>query len=60
MNHDQNVTNILYVAARCTDPDKLREYAEMLTKRSAYKEAAHVERKAKEIERQYAEQAANK
>jgi hypothetical protein len=58
MNYDQHVTNLVKTARHCTNPEELRRMAKTLERYSAYKEAKHLENKALEIERQYAEQAA--
>jgi hypothetical protein len=58
MNYDQTVTNIVNAARHSTNPDDLRAMARQLERLSAYREAKHLENRAWEIERQYAEQAA--
>jgi hypothetical protein len=58
MNYDQHVTNIIRASRYCSDPEELRRMAKMLQERSAYREAQHLEQRAREIERKFAEEAA--
>jgi hypothetical protein len=58
MNYDQHVTNLVKTARHCTNPEELRQMAKQLERYSAYREAKHLEQRALEIERAFAEQAA--
>jgi hypothetical protein len=58
MNYDQHVMNIIRTARNCSDPEELRLMAKLLRERSAYREAQHLEQRAREIERKFAEEAA--
>jgi hypothetical protein len=57
MNYDQTVTNIVNAARHCADPEELRGMAQQLERLSAYREAKHLENRAREIERAFAEMA---
>jgi hypothetical protein len=58
MNCNQHIENIIKSARNCSDPEELRLMAKLLRERSAYREAQHLEQRAKEVERKFAEEAA--